>query len=625
MAHNFFLLFCIVLTLLPSLKPLPFGKNVLEPLLGSSYKKLVDLEDEESETLLPTNSFTDFQARRPKANRGTVKSILKTTSGKFRTIFISQGHTSESKVLTSWEVCYDISKKASGPSQSPEVREMATAVLNIGPHLGLRQNDPKGKHLKYTIDLFCLSLEIDSLSTAERLWAVGVLSYLRSQIPEYRDLAIPRFWTAKDLGKPRGDFLFFFLKDKDLGKAIWDLWSESSFEADASTEAIQEAIRRESIVYLIRSEMGVARHHPSAHFQDIYLRFINLETPIDSKKASALMKWIEDRLNHSTNLKRIGFDEEANIIRLLLHLEEYHYPSYRQFTGLTNTEERREKILQNDIAFQISDKNLPTDVISLLEEFQSAKNVNEQHIPKILDILNEEQMSIHQLGRFFRVLTLSFAGNHQMYKSLKFQLSQNYKMVPRLFKRLSKYRHGQMNPAQFEWGALEYLVFLKNEDQVMEKYRNKLADHLLSKGVLLEAEIPRDLQWMPPETKRLIVDLMLYEIFNNMARVGSFNQNPDTDDKLVEYIFHLISFKNDDRYLYRHLLAPKGDPEKFSIHHTVGFRALSELLYHFLNHRSWNTHGQLDEFRQALIKLEDTIFSSQHKNPRSPLYKYNPV
>lgn len=620
MARNYLLLSYLILILIPSLESLPVGGNVLEPLLKLSYKKLDHIEDGESEIILPTDSFRSFQAERPKANRGDrgdIQSILKTATGRFRTFFTPQ--TSESKVLASWEVCYDISAKVFESSQSPEVKRLATAVLKLGPRFSLHQYGPQDiiEHFKSTLDFSYLALEIDSLSTAERLWSVGVLSYLRSRSPGYRNWAIPGLWTANDMTRPRGDFLLFLLQDRYVGNVIRDLWLESPSETETSEQVIQEAIRRESTVHFIKNQMRLPGHHPSASFHELYLAFINLKTPIDVGKASSLMRSIKDRLSHSKKLMRIGFDEDANIVRLLLHLEENHYQSYPQFTALINNPQSREKILQNDIRFQLSDEKLPENVIDLLKEFQNIRTVNEQQIPKILDILNQEQMSISQLGRFFRVLTLSFAGNHQMYESFQLQLGQHSEMVPRLFERLLKYRHGRITPGQFEWGALEYLVFLKNEDQVMKKYRNGLADELLSRGVLSKDEIVKDEQDLPEATKQLIIDQMLYTIFKNMAAARISQHNLDTDHKLIEYILHLISFKNDDKMLYRLFLAPKSSPETLPIHQTTAFRALSETVSVFLDNRSWWDHdGQLNGFRKSLKLLEEQIHIMEHQIPR---------
>ncbi|EGG00464.1 uncharacterized protein MELLADRAFT_111835 [Melampsora larici-populina 98AG31] len=605
MAHNHFLLLYIILVVLSSLDSHFIDGSLTESLLKTPYQKLAHLDDEESHIYVPPESLTDLQVRRPNPTRSSIKSMIKTTTGRVTHFFTTQ--TSESPVLTSWEVCYDISKKVSQSSRSPNVNRLAAAVLKLGPRLVVHQDDTDQiEHLRRTIDLFYLFLEEDFMNTAERLWSVGVLSYLRPQSLGYRNFPIPSFWTAKDIYRPRGDFLIFLFKDKDLGRVIRDSSSESPSELETSEQVVQEAVRRDEIVHLIQTQM--AHRNPSRDFQNIYLAFTNLKTPIDSEKASLLMKSIGNSLTRPKSLKENGFDEEANIIRLLLHLEEYHYQSYAQFTELINKPEIRKKILVNDINFQLSDEKHPENVIRLLQEFKETKTVNEQHLPEILEILKQEQMSIPQLGRFFRVLSLVFVGNHQMYKSLQLRLGETSKMIPKLFQGLLKYRHGQINPLKFEWGALEYLVFLKNEDQVMEKYRNELANELLSGGVLSENEIARHGRNLPNDTKKDIVDGMLYRIFKSLAEARTPQHDPDTRDKLIKYFIYLLAFKNDDRMLYRLFLAPEHEPEKSSSHQITGYRGLSSQVSIFVEKGSWwNRKGGLGSFKRVLQILENEI------------------
>lgn len=212
MAHNRFLLSYIILIVLSSLDSHFINGALTEQLLKVPYQKLDHLEDDESHMFIPPESLTDLQVRRPKPNRG--QSILKTTTGTFTKFFTTQ--TSQSPVLTSWEVCYDISKKVSESSQYPELNRLAAAVLKLGPRLDIDQDvtSDKIQHLRHTIDLFYLALEEDSMKPPERLWSVGVLSYLRPRSLGYRNFAIPSFWTVKDMHRPRADFLIFLFKGK---------------------------------------------------------------------------------------------------------------------------------------------------------------------------------------------------------------------------------------------------------------------------------------------------------------------------------------------------------------------------------------------------------------------------
>lgn len=232
-----------------------------------------------------------------------------------------------------------------------------------------------------------------------------------------------------------------------------------------SITVIQEAIQRESIVHLINEQMAKAPREPLTEFGTLYLAFINLETPMDPKKASSLMKLLFNHLTKSSRSRRTLFDEEENTIRLILHLEENDVESYLEYDQLTATKQMRDKILESDTSFQLAKEDLSPSFRSLLEDFRNTKTVNEQQLPKIFDILEQEKMSVSQLGRFFRVLNLVFMGKGAMYGAFKLQLARysNSEVISRVSQTLRKYRFGQMNQKAFKWDELESYILVKSK------------------------------------------------------------------------------------------------------------------------------------------------------------------
>ncbi|EGG09956.1 uncharacterized protein MELLADRAFT_95210 [Melampsora larici-populina 98AG31] len=600
MAHLYFLSFYLALVLLPAIHSLPLLKPLLDTPYG--YQKVAKIDEGDPANLVLSESFTKLRTGKQAGNRGQRTSFFGITKGNLKNLLTKQPQNPENEVLASWEICYDIAQKAVESSQSNEVKEMANAVLRIGPEFDLHQyhSQEEMQHLKFTINLFSMYLEVDSLNPAERIWAVGALSYLRSRVPGSRALEMPGFWTANALGRFRSNSLLFFLKDKDLGKVAQEMWSEVPPKVETSELVTQEAIQREAIVHLIKRRISEVPGEQSIEFDKLFLDFINLETPIDSQKASSLMTLIINNLEHPERQRWSLFDEEANIVRLLLHLEEYHSTSYKAFGDLTKADnDIRKRILDHDISFQLDGEKLPPSAINLLREFQNIKSVHEDHIPKILEVLKEEEISVPELGRFFRALNLVFQSDREMVKPFILQLDGYYRMIPELVDKLLDYRLSRVipGPKPFLWENLESLIILKSEDIVAVKYIDDLAEDLVSRGVLTKSETAR--QYFAGESKEVMVDRMLHGIFKKMLEAKK--HNPHTDDVLVEYILHLIAFKNDRTELHYHLLDLVKDPEQLPLRQTLGFGPLRKQVLNFV------ADGQISEFSKALKKLEETI------------------
>ncbi|EGF99230.1 uncharacterized protein MELLADRAFT_112903 [Melampsora larici-populina 98AG31] len=461
-----------------------------EPLLNTPYKRLPQADPNDPETFLLEESFTDFQLAKQKANTQNGKSIVKTG---FTPIFSTQTQTPDSRHGTGWEVWYEISQKAKS-SASPEVKEMAEAIAAYGTQFDIHGILPQDqtKHITSTINLFYMFLQSDSLNTAERIWSVGVLSHLKSQIPELREFAIPRSWTAKDLGRLRGQYLEYFLQDKDLETVAQKMWSESPPKLETTNPVIQEAIRRESIVHLIKEQMAKAPLKPSPEFGALYLAFINLETPMDSKKASSLMKLLFDHLEKTTGPWNL-FDEEDNTTRMILHLEEYNVESYLQFKELARTNRFREKILEGDTSFQLAEEGLSPSFRFLLEDFRKTKTANEHQIPKIFDILKDEHMSVSRLGRFFRVLNLVFMGNGGMYNAFKLQLERysNPEVISEVSRTLSLQAESLKHNPDTDGILVDYIIHLLSSRYDDGKMFRKLHNLHGARGSLESEEARR--------------------------------------------------------------------------------------------------------------------------------------
>ncbi|KAH9809747.1 hypothetical protein DFH28DRAFT_541385 [Melampsora americana] len=620
--HTYLLLLFLISILSPPLYSLPLETQLLD----SSCKKLSEIDTGASKSFFSTDSTKSFQAGERSTALGGFKSILETAKGALGNFFVAPTSTPENS-STSWEVCYDVSQKALKSSTFPEVKEIAKAVEKLGSQFDLHHDNPQAKikHIMYTINLCYISLENDFLNTAERIWSVGVISFLRSQVPEGMSPKIPSLWTADDLGRPRGSFLMFFLQDKDLGQVIEEMWSKSPsdlgptrygkhqlFCAFVVTDlpsyisVIQEIIQRESIVHLIKRQISMNTVRPSTDFQTIYLAFINSKTLMDPKKAASLMELIGNHLNHQKTKRIPGFDEDENSIRLLLHLEEYHYNL--EFKELIKKQTIRDKILERDLTYQIADEKLSPYVRNLLEEFKTRKTVDDHQITKISKVLEVEveKMSIAQVGRFIRVLNLLSKINAEIYTWFTRRVDKSPQMVSKLSNILLKYRRGRMNPSEFVWRDLECLILSKHEDQAAETYRKNLRNLLISEGVFSSTELaairsPSFLGY----GKIYVVSVTLHDVFKRMLAlkdVSFTHQDQKNTDMIVEYILHLISFKNDDKKLYRHLIVDKHVPENFNL-----YKKLSNLVFQFVYDRSWDRGGRYHIMIDALKVLEQRL------------------
>ncbi|EGF99101.1 uncharacterized protein MELLADRAFT_113015 [Melampsora larici-populina 98AG31] len=613
-----YLSFYLILLLLPLL----YSCRLNLPLLHG-YKKLDPTEEEDPRTLLLADHLTDFQAGKHNSNRENAKSLFQTTKVALTHLFVTKTQTPDGQSMISWKLWYDNSHKVSESSASAGVQEMAEAVLKFGPQFDRHQHNPEREmeYIMSTIDLFSRSLEDDKLSAAERIWSVGVLSYLRARLPEEKKSVIPSLWTAEDLRRPREQFLLFFLGDKDLRPVARQMWSEFPTEVESSERVIQEAIQRGSIVHLVKKQTDMIHNEPPPDFQELFLAFINLKTPIKSQKALSLIDLIKKQLNEPQTKNWNRLDEESNTVRLFLHLEEYHYEieSCLGLEKLIRIPNIREQILKNAISLQLATEKLHPVFRNLLIGFEKTKLVDSHRVTKVLELLKQEQIPITQLGRLFRVINLVLHGNKKIYKSFILQLDEHSEMIPKLFEILFKYRYVRMNPQMLPWQDRYDFIFTTREEQTAEKYRNDLGKLLITKGVFTSHEIIRDIEYLNEPSKKTMVTATLYGIFKKISRSRRITrkEHTNTDWLTAEYILHLISFKNNDKILYRHLRHDQHVPEKVPEAYTLFFKEIGDEIFRFIDNAFGDDDGNFDTFAKALKELENSFFFMIWKTDRS--------
>ncbi|EGF99102.1 uncharacterized protein MELLADRAFT_94918 [Melampsora larici-populina 98AG31] len=580
-----------------------FVQSVVPLLHG--YERIEKVKPGDSDTFLLTDASTGLQAGTEKSNRGIFKSIFQAGKGGLKPFFVTQPRTPDGEFLISWEVCYEISHKAFASSPPSRTQEMAEAVLKFGPQFDRHQDDPEVEmeHIMSTIDLFSRSLEEDKLSAAERIWAVGVLSYLRSRISEENKTVIPSLWTADDLRRPRAGRVAIVSPARSNLQNL-DIKTKHGIRGPADVEIIQ----RESVVHLISNLGDLGHDDPSIHFQKVYLAFINLKTPINRKTASSLMglmRLIGEQLKSSKTPTK----KESNTIRMLLHLVEYHYESSSEFTKLTRIPDIRGRILENAIRFQLEDKQLDPFVRDLLLDFQNKKFVDSDRTSEILHLIKEDRISIPQLGRLWRVITLVHRSDREMYPDHAIFFSQHSEMIPKLHEMVWKFRYGRMNPEKFWDYEIEPFVFGKWDKRAAQKYRTRLAKRLISKGLLTGRETIRDTECLTEGIKKRVLTTTLYGIVKKVSddKAVTRTKNKYTDYLIAEYILHLISFKNDDKILYNHLFFDQHVLGKTSKDYTPFFKKLSQKVFEFIDSPVWHDDGQPETFAKALKQLETSI------------------
>lgn len=498
-----------------------------------------------------------------------------------------------------WPRYYGISAEALQSFSVPEAGKLAKAVLGLGPDFSHHRNHPElsEEKIKSICDLARLVLKKDSLMASERMWAFGIFSYLRQQIPADKNQSIPTIWQEKDMRRPREEFLSFFLRDVNVEKLLQEMWSGFPSQVEPGSRVIQEAIQRESTIHLIKNEMKA--HHPKTDFQKILLDFMNLKTPINSEKAASLFRTIGRHLIQQIQQKEISsdFDEIKNRIRLMLHLEEYDDTSSAIFQTLMK--DRRpwwQIIFQTDIGFQLEDKSLLPEFKKILNDFANTVELNESQLSTVLGILHHQPTSSSQLARFFRVVNLVLQESSGIYESLNLTLNQYPEMISNLSEFSLKHGLGNVSP---HWHSrdLRYFIFRKQEDQMASIFRDRLARNLIHQGVLSQDETGwglKEMEWNFCGSRKKSVTQTLHIIFKKILDMpGKTGKNPH----LMEYILYLISLKNNDAMLYRHLLMKE----------TLVFKKLVVKVSKFSQDPSWNEKSTLDEFETALDGLEKVL------------------
>ncbi|KAH9824954.1 hypothetical protein DFH28DRAFT_1102584 [Melampsora americana] len=532
------------------------------------------------------------------------ESSINNRKGKLHILWdaLIQKKTPQTKTSLAWSRYRGIAEEALHSFSVPEAKRLAKAVLELGPKFSHHHHHPQlfEKKIKSIINLTHLVLQIDPLMEAERIWALGILLYLRRQIPADKDNIIPIIWEAKDMNRSREEFLSFLLKDVNVERLVREMWSGFPFQVETGDRDIQEAIQRDSTIHLIKNQMKVMSHHPSTKFQSHLLDFVNLGTPINSEKASSLFQSIWHHLNEKRKPTEMltNFDEGKNTIRLLLHLEEYHDTTSDMFQiSMQESKSWWDMNFHTDIVFQLQDEKLLPEFKTILRDFTKTLEMDRSQLDKVLEVLNHQPTSSSQLARFFRVVNLVLKRNPGIYETLDHALNQHPEMISDLSEMSLKHGIGNINPHWAGSMDLRYFIFRKQEDQMASLDREKLARILIHQGILSEDETGRGLEemkWNFCGSRKKTVTQTLQTIFKRILDdPADMSKRPE----LMKYILYLISLKNDDAKLYRHLLV-RGSP--------VVAKLVDEVVK-FSEDPSWNKDGTLPDFETALHGLEKIL------------------
>ncbi|KAH9824963.1 hypothetical protein DFH28DRAFT_1077431 [Melampsora americana] len=536
-----------ILLILPFISSLPNE----EVLLGA-YKTFDQIKSGELETSLSKGLLKDSQKSteiKILKNQKVTIEIPKTENPESLKGSFSK-HNHRTKVVTPWKVYYDVAKKAFEASVFPLVKQLADNVLKLGSDANNIENGSliDKQSIRDTIDLARSVLQNEALSEAERLWALAIVSHLNARI----SVSTPSVWMNEHLSNPREDLTLFLLKDYNLKTIIQKSWSSFPSKFKPS-EWISETMQRESLINSIQKDLDTSSHQPSKEFSEIYLSFINLRSPVCLDRLSTFKKMVISYLHTpmiDTEAKKV-FDEEKNVIKLLLYLEEHLYIGFRDFNALIQNKDICPRILGSDIEMQLSDNRLPSEFKLLLEKFQHSKELDGELIPEILRVLHFKPIPSQQLRRFLRVLDTLFASNELLFKTMDLHLNNDPKTIQSLLKILPKFLPSHKIENYSLWDRpkeLKTLVLRKQEDQIAEKHRNDLADTLISNRVLSASETGKGLKvltWNFAAPREIELTKILHEIFKVMSQRFAKGNFTFKDD-LIEYIVHLISLKNDD-------------------------------------------------------------------------------
>ncbi|KAH9824962.1 hypothetical protein DFH28DRAFT_920953 [Melampsora americana] len=417
-------IYLIILSIFSLLYSLPTEEHLLE----SCSKRLSNPKEVKPETILSKDALKEFQT-------GTGDEIIKNEkietlkrdfSGSFKGETVYHNERS-----TPWEVYYGVSRKVLRSSTSPMIKNLAEAVQQLG--LRLRNDkDPSGlktNEIKKTIKLARDSLQDEALHESERLWSLGLLSFLNSRI----SISTPEVWKPKHLSRPQEDFQLFLLKEQDLKSIVQEMWSKSP-PRDMPTESVSEALQRDSLVQLIKKDFRMNSKPVSKGFDEIFFAFMNLKSPISPDRLLILEDWILSYLQLiiKKNVSNEVLQKAKRVVQILFHLDEHHLIPHSDFKALIRFNKIRPIFLEGDIEIQISDKKLPSSFKTLLSKFKNLKELNGSQLPEILKLLTHKsisEISDLQLRRFIRVLETVFESNADLFRDVNLQIHDDVNII----------------------------------------------------------------------------------------------------------------------------------------------------------------------------------------------------
>ncbi|EGG03505.1 uncharacterized protein MELLADRAFT_109272 [Melampsora larici-populina 98AG31] len=532
---NFSLIFCFLSLILPWHFPGPIGQVDAKPMspMFNYFGKYLSRDHAPSRNLLQMASIEDSEA-------------------------FSDESSVESVRDEDWKTYYNFVKsKDFHHHENSDFRVLIAHVHQIGPVF----IEHHTKHDQETLDVVRIIrqiLETSVLKETHKLWALGVLSYLKKWISTEKDSSLVKEWKIEDLiSRHMGDFELFLLKDHDLAGAVQEILPIESTPQKLSDHVIKEVLNRASIVNSIKKAMTLGDRHRNPGFEKCLVSFMNLKTPIDDSRAKRLMKKMETMLDRTKSFFSTP-PEEIFIIRMTLHMEEHHFNSMIEFKELINDPKICTRILRKDLEFQLQDPDLSRILRKVLESLMNDEILKSKSIHMALEAMTDKRHSMLHRARLTRVLNLMAKHDDEVYGLVNKELNHPHSItnLSSMFLELS---HGRMYPDKIQKNDLQYLVFQKEHKIFMEKRLATLEENLLTMKFLeldVIFEVLKEFSANPkgPRTAGLtpIIKQLLIKLLSYRSNITDPNLHKIKLDA-IEYILHLILLEKDDMRLNRNL------------------------------------------------------------------------
>ncbi|KAH9811977.1 hypothetical protein DFH28DRAFT_1084530 [Melampsora americana] len=480
--------------------------------------------------------------------------------------------TQESASENNWNIYYRINPKVLYLNvHISEIEALTHAVAQLGDEFTSKRYTIEGieQHIVPRIDLADRVLKLDSLELRERIWAVGVLSCLKSKIPNQKIELNAKDFEDTHLYPCRGNFELFLLKDQPLGVILDKMWAEIpadlcednrviSVLSDEyiSTTAVWEALQRASLADSVLHQMDNSATTPSTKFQAIQKSFLGLKTPIDVSRAWRLRSDIASQLGNIHSSSCTGsLSEQKAMIQFLLHMQESHPFSKIRVLELIKEHKISEMILKVDIDLQLQDKALDASSKRVYKLLKNIKNVDFEKLNLALKGMVAKQLPTRQWGKLLRILEVSNMQNPHIYNCMDELLLDSEEITVQFARILNKLYPMRKN-LDFRYLSIMDLISRCEQDLIEANHRQKLEEELLSKGVLSPQTIEplsKVLRWNFKGDRKPELAHYLQTICVQILSREEYLDALKPDDTIIEYILHIISLKNNDKKLLQYL------------------------------------------------------------------------